>query len=175
MRADPRASCAIATRVAPTRSRPPAPHRTTQRKRRRQAVVEWGSCGRCERGYVDRRQRIPKIDQLGKKVRRQPHARTRRKRTASIESSSNTAQKKPVREREPTNTRGRGGSREARVRKESPVSVRITAGFERGRCAHLRRCYRKWPFASHRAVDVQHENVEKERVSSSNENSMSAV
>ena len=49
IRADPCASCAIATRDAPTRSPPPAAHRTAHRKRRTSTVVDRGTCGPCER------------------------------------------------------------------------------------------------------------------------------
>ena len=152
-------------------------HHTAQHsaKGRRLDLVDRGTRGRSERVNVDRTQRSTEIDPFIIKVRRMPHTRARRKRSAPFESSSYTAQKMPVQERVPTNTRGRGGSRVARDRKECPGSVRITAGFERGRCAHLRRCYLKWPIASHRAVDVQHRNVEKERASSPNEVSLSAM
>ena len=113
MRADPRASCAIATRVAPTRSRPPAPHHTTQRKKQEARPCRlghlWSLRARTER--VDRTQRSTKVDPFVIKVRHQPHTQTRRKRAAPFESLSYTAQKMPVRERIPTNTRGRGGSR----------------------------------------------------------------
>ena len=143
MRADPRASCAIATRVAPTRSRPPAPHHTTQRKRSEPRPCRSGFLLSLRaRICLDRTQRSTEMDPFVIRVRRLPHTHKRAKSARHpLKRSSYTAQKMPVRERVTTNTRGRGGSRVARVRKDCPGSVRITARFERGSCAHLHRWF----------------------------------